>query len=220
MKVKVDKEIMNILPTFHVLAYKFPLTIEDSNKDVLKAIEDVEVKCKQLSLEEVINLERIREGRNAYKKFGKDPSRCRIACESLLRRLSKEMGLYVINNAVDVGNLLSIELNRPTAVLDYDKIEGDVCIRMGTQDDVYFGIGRGQINVDRIPVYEDNISPFGSPTSDTVRTSITRETKNILLFVICFGDSYLEESDRITRDFYEKYTNVTSMEKIDVEYER
>lgn len=220
MIVKVSKEILDKLDSFTVLAYKFSMQVCDTNDEIKAKISELESLYKQKTLEEVINLPRIKEGRDAYKKLGKDPSRYRIACESLLRRLVKDMGLYYINNAVDIGNILSIELNRPTAVLDYDKVIGDVNIRIGTKDDIYEGIGRGIINVENIPLYVDNVSPFGSPTSDTLRTSISLDTKNVLLFVICFKDTYLEESDRITKEIYTKLGKVASFEKINVQYER
>lgn len=220
MNIVIDKEITDVLPNFKVLAFKFGCTVSESDKLILDTIKEYEEKYASVSLEEVLKLERIKEARDSYKKLGKDPSRYRLACESLLRRLSKKMGLYYINNMVDIGNILSIELNRSTAVLDYDKIEGDVLIRLGKESDIYYGIGRGLINVSNIPVYVDDNSPFGSTTSDTLRTSITNDTKNILLFVICFDDTYIEESIEITKEMYKKLGRITSLEEIEVKYNR
>ena len=61
----------------------------------------------EYSLEEVLNIPLIKEARDSYKKLGKDPSRYRLAVESLYRRLVKGYGLYRINNVVDAGNILS-----------------------------------------------------------------------------------------------------------------
>ena len=47
-------------------------------------------------------------------------------------------------------------------LLDYNKIVGDITIRLGRNDDVYEGIGRGLINVENIPLYGSNIVPKGS----------------------------------------------------------
>ncbi len=219
MTITVSKEIRDKVKDFNILAYKFPIEIKETSEDIKDRIKYYEEKYANMPLEDVINLERIKEARDGYKAFGKDPSRYRLACESLLRRLSKQMGLYTINNAVDIGNLLSIELNRSTAVLDYDKILGDVRIRMGTSEDIYYGIGRGLINVTNIPLYCDNDSPFGSPTSDTLRTSITFDTKNILLFVICFSDKYIDECDKITQEMFKELGNVCEFSKVTVIYE-
>ena len=220
MKVIVKKEILDKIPSYTVIAYKFSMDIKESDARIKDKVKEEEEKYQFLSLEELINLDVIKEGRDGYKKFGKDPSRYRLACESLLRRLVKKMGLYYINNAVDIGNILSIKIQRPVAVLDYDKIVGDVHFRLGKASDDYEGIGRGKINVENIPVYVDDISPFGSPTSDTLRTAITKDTKTILLFVNCFSDKHIEYCDQTIRDLYEKLGKVDTFEKISVEYER
>ena len=43
------------------------------------------------------------------------------------------------------------------------------------------------INIENIPLYEDEIGPFGSTTSDTPRTMVTENTKKILLFMVKVG---------------------------------
>ena len=142
--------------------------------------------------------------------------RYRLACESLFRRLVKGNGLYRVNNVVDAGNVLSIELAKSTAVLDYDKLQGDIYIRIGTIDDIYYGIGRGLINVTNIPLYVDEVSPFGSPTSDTERTSITMDTKKILLMVICFDELDKDRIESLSLDIFKKYTYATNIEKVEI----
>ena len=220
MKLTVSKEILDIIPSYTVIAYTFPIEIKESGDLIKQKVKELEEKYENMTLEEVINLPIIKEGRDGYKKFGKDPSRYRLACESLIRRLVKKMGLYYINNAVDIGNILSIETYRPVAVLDLDKIQGDILFRLGRDSDDYEGIGRGKINVTNIPVYVDDISPFGSPTSDTLRTSITNSTKNILLFVNCFSNSAVNECDYLIKKLYKELGNVDTFTKLDVSYER
>lgn len=219
MKILVTKEISDKLPEFNLFAFNFQMKVCESGEQIKQKIDELCEKYSKVTLEEVINLECIKEGRDAYKLLGKDPSRYRIACESLLRRLSKGNGLYYINNAVDIGNILSIELNRSTAVLDYDKIQGDVKIRIGRETDIYEGIGRGIINVTNIPLYCDEISPFGSPTSDTLRTSVGENANNILLFVICFSKKYVDECREEAIKLFKELGNASNFEEIKVEYE-
>ena len=170
MNIKISNSILSQLPLFNIIALSMDVVYEENNSEVENLIIKTEKKIsEEYSLEDVLNIPLIKEGRDGYKKLKKDPSRYRLACESLLRRLVKGNNLYRINNLVDVGNILSIECNRSVAVLDYDKIVGDIAIRLGRNDDVYEGIGRGLINVENIPLYEDSISPFGSTTSDTLR---------------------------------------------------
>ena len=127
--------------------------------------------------------------------------------------------LYRINNLVDVGNILSIECKRSVAVLDYEKIKGDVKVRLGKSTDIYEGIGRGIINIENIPLYEDSIGPFGSTTSDTIRTSVTKDTKKILLFVVCFGKDNIEENKQMAIDLYTNYCHARNITFVDVKKE-
>lgn len=216
MKIYIDKSITSILPDFNVLAMTMDVkTVESAVIEEL--IEKTEKRInEEYTLEEVISIPLIKEARDAYKKLGKDPSRYRLACESLLRRIVKGNHLYKINNLVDAGNILSIDTNRSVAVLDYDKIEGDILIRLGTKEDIYEGIGRGIINIENIPLYEDNIGPFGSTTSDTLRTSITKDTKKVLLFVVCFGNSNKERDLEKAIALYQEYCNALNITKIEV----
>ena len=216
MNITIKKEISNILPLFNVYAFTMDVKVEDSEiiDSKIKELED-EINAKY-NLEQVLQIPSIKNARDSYKKLGKDPSRYRLACESLFRRLVKGNGLYRVNNAVDAGNVLSIELAKSTAVLDYDKLQGDIYIRIGTSDDVYYGIGRGLINVTNIPLYVDEVSPFGSPTSDTERTSITLDTKKILLMVICFDELDKEKIESLSIDIFKKYTYATNIEKVKI----
>lgn len=216
MIIKISKELKKILPEFDVLAYTMDVNLFDSSIVEAK-IQEYENNIKEeYSLEEILNIPLIKEARDSYKKLGKDPSRYRLACESLLRRLVKNNKLYRINNIVDTGNLLSIELNRSTAILDFDKIHGDVFIRIGNDNDLYYGIGRGLLNVSSIPLYCDDVSPFGSPTSDTERTMITKDTKTILLMIICFGEYDEEALSNIALKMFKDYTEATNIKKIKV----
>ncbi len=220
MKITISNGILSQLPLFNIIALSMDVVYEENNAEVDNLIIKTEKKIsEEYSLEDVLNIPLIKEGRDGYKKLKKDPSRYRLACESLLRRLVKGNNLYRINNLVDVGNVLSINCNRSVAVLDYDKIIGDITIRLGRNDDVYEGIGRGIINVENIPLYEDSVSPFGSTTSDTIRTSITSETKKILVFVVCFGDSHMEEHKQAAIELYSKYCNAKNITLIEVKKE-
>ena len=216
MNVYIERELLNKLPLFNVVAYKMDIEIKSSDviEEVIKKYESM-IK-EEYSLEEVLNIPLIKEARDSYKALGKDPSRYRLAVESLYRRLVKGYGLYRINNVVDAGNILSIKLARSTAILDYEKIKGDVTIRIGKETDDYYGIGRGQINVSNIPVYEDVVGPFGSTTSDTERTMITDNTKTILVFVICFSDQELDLAKNETISIFKTYANATNIEEVKV----
>lgn len=210
--IKIDSEILEKCPEFRVGVLEFSISINNgSSLDELISKTEKEIDDRY-SIEDVIKIPTILDARNAYKAFGKDPSRYRLAVESLFRRLSKSNKLYRINNAVDLGNVLSVQAQKSIAVLDADKIEGDILMRLGLSTDDFHGIGRGKLNIDRIPLYEDDIGPFGSATSDTERTMITDSTKNILLFIVSFsGIEQMEEDISKARELYSKYADVTDI---------
>ena len=221
MNITISKSISDTLPEFNIVALVMDVEAKETTNDIKELIAKYqkEVQEEYSSLEEVLNIPLIKKARDGYKKLGKDPSRYRLACESLLRRIVKGNDLYIINNLVDIGNLLSIDFKRSTAVLDLDKIEGDIVVRRGLSSDYYEGIGRGVINVENIPVYVDNISPFGSTTSDTMRTSVSLDTKKMLLFIVCFDSDNHEYEINKTIELYKKYANAKNIELINVEKE-
>ncbi len=219
-KILVTKSLLQYLPNYTVIALQMNVKVESSaiiEKEIQKYEQDIQNKY---NLEDVLLLPYIKEGRDGYKKLGKDPSRYRLACESLLRRLVKGNGLYRINNVVDAGNILSIELCRSIAVLDNQKIVGDIIYRLGTKDDDYYGIGRGKINIENIPVYVDDISPFGSTTSDTERTQITNDTKEILLLINCFQNTNILENKNKAIEIFKKYAYANNIMEIPVVYDK
>lgn len=122
--------------------------------------------------------------RLAYKRAGKDPSRYRPACEQLARRLLQGKGLYSVDRLVDAVNLVSLAYGYSTAALDADKIVGTaVDLDLGQETEPYEAIGRGVINIAHLPVYRDREGAFASPTSDSVRTRILPETRNIAVLI-------------------------------------
>ena len=105
MKIRIDRSISDKLPNFNIIAYTMDVVYEGSDK-IESLISKYEDKImEEYSIEDVLDIPLIKEARDSYKKLGKDPSRYRLACESLLRRLVKGNKLYRINNLVDAGNI-------------------------------------------------------------------------------------------------------------------
>jgi DNA/RNA-binding domain of Phe-tRNA-synthetase-like protein len=208
--IKIDPMLKEMIPEYCCAALSFEMNVSDTTDALRKRMSELASDVMQrLTLETLLQEPRIAAARHGYRALGKDPSRYRLATESLLRRLIKGNGLYEVNNAVDIGNILSVHSQRSVAVLDEEKIQGDVLIRIG-RDEPYEGIGRGQINISNIPVYCDEIGPFGSPTSDTLRTCIKTSTQKILLFIMSFdGLKGLEEDVELAKGLFCKYADVT-----------
>lgn len=133
--------------------------------------------------------------REAYRRAGKDPSRYRPACEQLARRILQGKDLYSIDQLVDFGNLVSLYCGYSTAMLDAEKILGEnITLGIGTSGEPYKGIGRGVLNIENLPVYRDEDGGFATPTSDSVRTMISADTKRILLLI----NGYDGNEERLT----------------------
>ena len=154
----------------------------------------------------------IAAAREAYKACGKEPSRYRVSSEALIRRVINGKSLYRINSVVDVDNLISIESRNSVGVYDFDKIQGEAIFRIGKPGENYNGIGKETINIEGLPVFSDNLGPFGSPTSDSQRSMVTQDTRKIMLVIIAFGGD-LELSKHIART-EEKLTEYASAREI------
>lgn len=133
-------------------------------------------------------IEPLAEARNLYKRFGMDPSRHRPSSEALLRRVLAGKGLYRLNNAVDTCNLASLAFLLPIGMYDLDRIEGDVVLRVGHEGEEYAGIRKGPVHLGgRLGLF-DQQGGFGSPTSDSLRTSVTDETSAILAVIMATAE--------------------------------
>lgn len=134
--------------------------------------------------------------RAAYKRFGKDPNRYRPSQEQMSRRILKGLGLYVVNNLADAGNLLSLKCGCSLGVFDRDKIQGDtITLGRGRHDEPYTGIGRGDLNIENLPVIRDAAGGIGTPTSDNERTAVDASTRHILITVNIYGDSDMDDTE-------------------------
>lgn len=129
----------------------------------------------------------LQEARRLYRACGMDPTRLRPSSEALLRRVLKGRELYVISNAVDACNLASLGFLLPIGLYDLDRIEGDVALRLGREGEEYPGIRKDTVHLaDRLGLF-DARGPFGSPTSDSARTSVGERTRRLLAVIMATG---------------------------------
>jgi DNA/RNA-binding domain of Phe-tRNA-synthetase-like protein len=144
--------------------------------------------------------------RAAYKALGKDPARYRGSAEALLRRVIAGKSLPRINAVVDIINLVSVESRLSIGLYDLAHVQGDIEFRAGRAGETYKGIGKYDLNLEGLPVFCDALGPHGSPTSDSERTMVTSETKNVLAVVISFGGKEgLGRSTQRAVELFERY---------------
>jgi DNA/RNA-binding domain of Phe-tRNA-synthetase-like protein len=121
------------------------------------------------------------DARTLYKALGIDPTKTRPSNEALLRRALKGESLYRINTLVDALNLVSLREQLPFGLYDLGRVKPPVSLRLGAAGESYEGIRKGPVNVEGRPVLVDAEGPFGNPTSDSLRTSITLATTRCLV---------------------------------------
>lgn len=137
----------------------------------------------------VASLPTVAATRAAYRALGKDPARYRPSSEALLRRIAQGKELPRVNGLVDAGNLASVCAALPIGFYDLGKLQPPIRLRPGMPGESYEAIGRGPLNLAGLPLLADALGPFGSPTSDSARTSVQDDALEALFVVFCFGDA-------------------------------
>lgn len=205
---------INISKNFKVKGIDVALGIVQGEVQVNKSQNDLKNLMNELKsniydlekIEDIVKLPNIYASREAYKTLGKKPARYRLSAEALRRRIIQGKGLYFVNNVVDIVNYVSLLSKFSIGLYDLEKIKEPINFTIGTKNDVYYGIGRGQLNIENLPVFEDRLGKFGSPTSDSERAKITNITKKIVLIIISFhGKSELMHNIQLSAELLSEY---------------
>ena len=181
--------------------------LQDNYPELLQRIKTTTTEiASRLQTADIKDLPNIANSRIAYKKLGQDPSRYRLSAEALLRRVVKGKGIYQINNAVDLLNLVSMKSGYSIGGYDADKIEGDAVFGIGELNEPYEAIGKGQFNIHKLPTFRDAKGAFGTPTSDSVRTMVRPDTQRFLMVLIDYAgsgelDYWMQETVNLLKEF-------------------
>lgn len=215
-EIIISQAIKKKLPDLTLGCIECDVVISEENSELWREIEAV---CGTIGhsgeLAEVGSHPAIRASRIAYRLCGKDPARYRLSSEALMRRVVKGHQLYRINNVVDLVNLISLKSGMSIGGYDVEKISGNVIFDIGQKDEPYEAIGRGDLNITSLPVFRDSVSSFGSPTSDSVRTSVTGSTKRFLMIIVGFsGDICTSETVELSLSLLKKYAKADNIETV------
>jgi DNA/RNA-binding domain of Phe-tRNA-synthetase-like protein len=179
------------------LIYASPVSIGSTQAPLQKEIDDL---CSSLAAEHAgkppSEIPGLSYARDLYRTFGIDPTKTRPSSESLLRRVIKKKPFPKIFNAVDLCNYFALRFLLSLGLYDADKIRGDVVFRPGKQGESFAGIRKNDVNVSGRPVLVDSEGPFGNPTSDSLRTSVTDSTRSLWMVIFApvgFPREKLEE---------------------------
>lgn len=189
--ISIAPELADCCPDIFLSCIECDVRVEKYRADLWQVIES---SCKDiaesLDVEAIQHIPTIATSREAYKACGKDPARYRLSAEALLRRVVSGKGLYQINNVVDVLNLVSISSGFSIGGYDADRIDGKVVMGIGRPDEPYMGLGRGELNIEGLPVLRDRKGAFGTPTSDSERTGVREGTRRFLMVIISYQGAY------------------------------
>lgn len=191
MTILIEDGIKECLPHLVLAGFSCHVKVEPSSTELLGIIDDGLAGLLHHTPESIREIATVKATKDAYRALGKDPNRYRPAAESLLRRVANQRGIYKLSNVVDILNLVSVKSGFSICGYDLDNVIGRVSLGIGEPEEPYIGIGRGDINIERLPVFRDELSAFGTPTSDSVRTQVTPVTTRFLMVFIAFGDSDL-----------------------------
>lgn len=190
--IKIDEKLLNLEEQITLGVLTAKVHVESSCDEIIKILKDEETRVSTFTLDNYRN-DALNASRAVYKKLGKDPSRYRVSSDSLFRRLIKNKGLYYVNNVVDINNIISLRTLWSVGAYDLSKVVGPVKYQEGG-DEAYEGIGRGKLNINHLPVLSDDCGPFGSATSDSIRTMVTGDTEAVMMVIHGFGDAGQMES--------------------------
>jgi len=188
VKIQIDAELKKKCPRTALGCVTARVETGPSPVALLGEMNQRELEIQELPFPRgVLESPQIETVRKAYKSLGKDPTRYRGSAEALLRRIVAGKGFPQINVVVDVINLISVESRLPVGLYDLAHVTGDIVFRAGRPGETYKGIGKYELNLEGLPVFADTVGPHGSATSDSERTMVTAETKEVLAVIISFA---------------------------------
>ncbi|WGX76216.1 phenylalanine--tRNA ligase beta subunit-related protein [Paraclostridium bifermentans] len=207
VSIKIDDILKNKCESVSIGSIEAIVEVEDGNEELW---EEINLKCNEIrnsvNQGDIVSIKNISDSRQAYKKLGKDPSRYRLSSEALLKRIVKGNDLYKVNNIVDINNLVSLYSCYSVGSYDVSNIDECVAFTFGAPGEKYSGIGKGDVNLENLPVFEDSRGKFGSTTSDSTRAMITKDTNHIIMNIISFNgdedlDMYINYASRLLKNY-------------------
>lgn len=220
--MKISDEVKSLVPSCALGVILYRAEIEKASDELTACFNSVteEISEKYVT-KDIAEMPHIRPTRTAYKALGKDPHAYRGAAEQMLRRIILNKGLYHVNNAVDINNIISVKSGYSIGSYDTEKITGDVTLRRAPEGTHYKGIGKDtyEYNVEFLPAMFDDVGCFGNPSSDSQRTMLKNGRREVLFIFYAFdGTSGLEEWMDETEKMLSKYCkNYETVEKYIVE---
>lgn len=214
MKIEFEDIIRMAAPDLKVVAIEARVKNSDTSPELWSLIERTAHDIREVAeLSDINKRPAIKATREAYKRLGKEPNRYRPSAEALCRRAVKGMELYRINTLVDLINLISMQSGYSIGGFDIDKIDGEVLrLGAGKENEPFEGIGRGELNIEHLPVYRDSIGGIGTPTSDNERTKLDISTTRLLMCINIYGEEMpVDDTVGLTVSLLKKFADASDI---------
>lgn len=214
MNIEIEDIIKNVAPQLQVVAIEADVINCDTPDDLWTELTQEALHIAQLyDLSQINKRPGIAATRAVYKALGKEPNRYRPSSEALCRRAVKGMELYRINVLVDIINLISMRSGYSIGGFDADCIQGDLLrLGAGRTGEVFNAIGRGQLNIEGLPLYRDAVGGIGTPTSDEERTKLSIATRRLLMCINIYQEEMpVGDVVNLSRNLLERYCQAANI---------
>lgn len=207
IEIQFEQEFINKWPDIKLGCIECDVNVKKLDENLW---DEIRRQCQtiqnKIHIKDISKIAAISSSRKVYKILGKDPARYRLSAEALMRRIVKGNELYQINNVVDLVNMASLVSGFSIGGYDADRIVQPVELGIGKHNEPYCAIGKGELNIEYLPVLRDREGAFGSPTSDSERTCVTEKTKRFLMVYFGFGSHNilqheLNQASKLLKDF-------------------
>lgn len=216
MDIRISEEVKSLVPTCVLGVIRYEALIEKSSNELTEYFDSVMDKIgSEHVTKDIADMPHIRPTRAAYKALGKDPHSYRGAAEQMLRRVILKKGLYHVNNAVDINNIISVKSGYSIGSYDVSAIEGDAVLCRAPEGTHYKGIGKDdyEYNVEFLPAFFDDIGCFGNPSSDSQRTMLKNGKREVVFVFYAFDgkdglDYWMDETERLFKEYSKEYKTI------------
>jgi DNA/RNA-binding domain of Phe-tRNA-synthetase-like protein len=213
LTLTISPDLKSKIPGIAVGWIKAAVQVSQHDDGLWGEIESATIRFRGMTMEQARKSPAIKALRDAYRALGNDPTRYRGSNEALVRRIVQGKDLYQVNTVVDINNLVTLETLLSAGTFDLDHLHPPITFRIGQRGESYSGIGRGEIRLERLPVFADQVGPVGSTTSDSERAMVRLETTKILMVIISFGGrDQLDEAVQRAVGLLEHYAEAADVE--------
>lgn len=204
MQFKVDERVTNLglkIKTVIIENIDNKTNSEDYIIWRKKAINDLIFQYKDYD----IKRDPIIEGFYAlHQKVGVPRRKNLPASENLIRLLTKREDLPIINKAVDIYNIISVQSKLCLGAHDMDKISGNVSLKITDGTEKFLPLGSEefkQVNNGEYSFVDDNNDVIcWLDIRQVDKTKVTENSKNILYFIIGNENNTNEELEHVANE--------------------